>query len=411
MDIPLIVLCIDRDNDLYEKAKVHGPVVGREENLKAATKLALADPEDTDANAIFAAIKIFDEIKSEGREALIVTVTGSRKLGHTADLEISKQLDKVVDETHAKSCVFVSDGASDEEVIPIVNSRLKIDSTKVVLMKQAKELEQTYFVILEKLRDPYYARIIIGIPAAIILMFSLASIFGIGWQPIGALIGLFLIMKGFGIDDLIGSTIAEFRFSIDKSSWVAYTSAFVLFAVSLGVMYQAYVNAGSAQLYGQKIYALVMRSGLFVIPWAILFILIGKALDARMEKRKFVITRYALYASAVMLSTMMLKIGADWILNIEPPYVNFGDFLGTILISMIAGYAVNQVIRIIREDMLREMKLDGKEAISTTGAYLGKVVGTNVKEGHIILQTPFERRMSVQLDDISGVADKVVIKE
>jgi len=42
---PILVLCIDRDNDLYEKTKIHGASDrGGEENLKAATKLALADP-------------------------------------------------------------------------------------------------------------------------------------------------------------------------------------------------------------------------------------------------------------------------------------------------------------------------------------------------------------------------------
>ena len=43
MKKPILVLCVDRDNDLFEKAKVHGPIIGREENLNAATKLALID--------------------------------------------------------------------------------------------------------------------------------------------------------------------------------------------------------------------------------------------------------------------------------------------------------------------------------------------------------------------------------
>ena len=40
----ILVLCVDRDNDLGDKAKVKGPVVGRDEILKAAGVLALADP-------------------------------------------------------------------------------------------------------------------------------------------------------------------------------------------------------------------------------------------------------------------------------------------------------------------------------------------------------------------------------
>ena len=36
-----LIICIDRDNDLGEKAKVETPIIGRENNLKAATALGL----------------------------------------------------------------------------------------------------------------------------------------------------------------------------------------------------------------------------------------------------------------------------------------------------------------------------------------------------------------------------------
>ena len=58
----LLVICVDRDNDLGKKAGVKGPVIGREKNLEAASKLALADPTESDANSIFAAVKKYDEV-------------------------------------------------------------------------------------------------------------------------------------------------------------------------------------------------------------------------------------------------------------------------------------------------------------------------------------------------------------
>ncbi|MFA5077060.1 MAG: DUF373 family protein [Candidatus Micrarchaeia archaeon] len=411
MENPILVLCIDRDNDLFEKAKIHGPVIGRDENIKAATKLALADPEDPDANAIFSAIKTYDEIKSEDKNVVVATLTGHKKLGYRADMEISKQMDKIIEETHAETCVFISDGASDEEMLPIVKSRMKINSSKVVVIKQAKELEKTYFVILEKLKDPYYAKIILGVPAMIIFLLSLASQFGYGWQPIGILVGTYLILKGFGIDERISGVMSEFKFSIDKTSWIAYTSSLVLLGLSAVAVYQAYVEASAMQLLGEKVIAYAVRAGLLITPWALLFILVGKSLDALAEKRKFLITRYGLYGSAIMLTTMLLKIGCDWILNISPPYVNFADFLLTILVSLLAGYGVIQAVKMIREEALRGMKLEGKELIGEGGSYIGKVVGVNMKEGQLIVQTPFERKISVMLEDISSIGDKVVVRQ
>jgi len=41
----ILVLCVDRDDDIGVKTGIKAPLVGREDNLAAATKLGLADPE------------------------------------------------------------------------------------------------------------------------------------------------------------------------------------------------------------------------------------------------------------------------------------------------------------------------------------------------------------------------------
>ena len=63
-----LVLSIDRDDDIGFKASIDSPVVGRKACLDAAVKLALADPEDSDVNAIFQAISTYDRLRSEGED-------------------------------------------------------------------------------------------------------------------------------------------------------------------------------------------------------------------------------------------------------------------------------------------------------------------------------------------------------
>ena len=58
----LLILVVDVDNDLYRKTRIGGPLIGRVQNLNGATQLSLADPEDTDANTMFQAVKIYDEL-------------------------------------------------------------------------------------------------------------------------------------------------------------------------------------------------------------------------------------------------------------------------------------------------------------------------------------------------------------
>ena len=49
----LLVICVDRDNDVGEKAGISTPVIGRDACIEAAQRLALEDPEDADSNSIF----------------------------------------------------------------------------------------------------------------------------------------------------------------------------------------------------------------------------------------------------------------------------------------------------------------------------------------------------------------------
>ncbi|MBC8251475.1 MAG: DUF373 family protein, partial [Candidatus Nitrosopelagicus sp.] len=46
----LLVICVDRDDDVGKKAGITTPVVGRDSCINAAQRLALEDPEDADSN-------------------------------------------------------------------------------------------------------------------------------------------------------------------------------------------------------------------------------------------------------------------------------------------------------------------------------------------------------------------------
>ena len=125
-----LVICIDRDNDIGEKTGINGPVIGIKDNLKAANELLMADPEDSDANTIFAAVKLAKELKTE-----VVTITGHRKVGVKSDKIITKQLEKVSEKTKKKKAVLVTDGAEDEFVIPLIRNRFDIVSIKRIIVK------------------------------------------------------------------------------------------------------------------------------------------------------------------------------------------------------------------------------------------------------------------------------------
>jgi putative membrane protein len=410
MKRPILVLCIDRDNDLFEKAKVSGPLIGREKNLEGAVKLSLADPEDPDSNAIYCAIKTFDQMRADGETVEIATLTGDKNLGFRADKEISAQLDRIIREMNPTSCVLITDGASDEEMLPIIKSRLKVDSTKIVFIKQAKELEKTYFVLLEKLRDPYFAKIILGIPGLLILLLSLSIYFQLGWAPVGVIVGLYLITRVLGIEHFLQGLINDVRFSFERTSWVGYIGAIAIFMIGIFVGYQSFQNGIALKLAPEKLIALVIGNTVWIMLISFLLIMGGEAIDAIMDKKKFKITRYILYSSAAILTGFLVLVGSIWIVNINPPYVDFGTFLFCIGISMVLGYVAMSFVNWYRKEVIIEMKIEGKEAISENGTYIGKVVGIDANKGKLIVQTMFEKRYTIPISAVNSIDENVVLK-
>ena len=62
------MLCIDRDDDIGSKGGIETPIVV-DACINAGTRLALEDPEDADSNAIFGAVKTYEELVSKGYAA------------------------------------------------------------------------------------------------------------------------------------------------------------------------------------------------------------------------------------------------------------------------------------------------------------------------------------------------------
>jgi len=407
----VLVLCIDRDNDLYEKTKVSGPIIGREANLQAATKLALADPTEADANTIFRAIGIFDSIGADGTVE-IATLTGSSSLGYSADKEISRQLERVLSEFSADSCIFVSDGASDEQIMPIVRSRLKIDSVEIVVMKQAKELEKTYFVILEKLKEPHYARLIFGVPALILILFAASRYLGWGLEFVAAILALYLGFKAFGIEERFLRAASEFRFSADKISSIVYLFFMIMLLVTGWAAYQRYVESVAAELDGVKTMAVLVKTLANLLSISFMVLLAGKITDIMNDKeqRRIELPKYGLWAITTVIMWFVLTTASDWVLNLAPPYVSFADFLEAIILSMGMGFAGIWAMRQIKVSIVSRLKLENKELFAENGAYLGKIMGLDPHESIVIYRSPLGQKLTISLEDVTSVGERVMVK-
>jgi putative membrane protein len=242
-----LVVCVDRDDDLGRKAGVSGPVVGRAAALEAALKLGTADPEDSDTNAIFAAVQLRDEIEGAGEPAEVVVLTGSPKVGVLSDQRVADQFDHVLTRFPDATVHLVSDGAEDEYLFPILASRARIDGVHRVYIRQNASIESTYYTLVRALKDPKLRAKTVLPFAIVLLVLGIAAAGGvIAWGVIGlsVLLGVYLIFWTFDIDEAIIDSIRSASTGIRQGS-VAF--GFGLFSVGLvavgfQVGYNAYVG-------------------------------------------------------------------------------------------------------------------------------------------------------------------------
>ncbi|MHA7646639.1 DUF373 family protein [Nitrosopumilus sp. S4] len=208
----LLVICIDRDNDVGEKAGILTPVIGRDACIEAAQRLALEDPEDADSNSIFSAIKTYEDLISKGYQVEVVTIAGVKSKGVQADEKILSETRKVLEKFSANGAVIVSDGEDDESVIPVIQNVLPVVSVQRVVMKVSRSVEYSYAVFGKYLKmiayDSKYSKFFLGVPGILLLIGGVATIFGYSAEIFAVLVsilgGAFLI-RAFDIDKALSN--------------------------------------------------------------------------------------------------------------------------------------------------------------------------------------------------------------
>lgn len=379
----ILVLCVDRDGDLGAKAGVKTPVVGREGNLNAAVALALKDPEEPDSNAIFEAIRIYDRLKAENKpeEVLeVATLSGSELGGISADRKVVAELNDLLVSFSASEVILVTDGYSDEAVLPVVQSRIPVSSIRRIVVKHSESIEETAALISKYLRtlvdNPRYSRIALGLPGLLILILGVLAIFGwVQYYVISfvVVLSVFLLIKGFGIDRLAKGFYKWMReyspppLRIQISNYSAIAGAL---CVVLGV-YLGWASAASEVTPQQDIagyLSILPRISGFFIEGAITLIVVGVCVtltgrairwylerDARLL-RNGALTITIAWSQQIFLATSDLLVG-----NVGSERLVFA-----ILIGILIGIASVLVMFIIRR-RAREFFLETEEQVEEFG--------------------------------------------
>jgi len=324
----ILILSVDRDNDIGEKAGMNGPIIGRESVLKAAQGLGLADPEDSDMNALYQTVRVWEEVRKK-YSAEVAAVTGHRDVGLESDKRISEQLNRILSKFKADYVILVTDGTEDEHVMPIIQSKVPILSVRRVIVKQSEQLESSYYkikdFITESLDNPKFSRLVFGLPAIALILWAL---FGSeGWRIIIGVVGAYLFIKGFKLEKYVMGTAEEFQSALTRRRFAFFlyiiAIMFIVFASYSGFI--AIEGLGGENLF--EIVAVFVSASIYMYYVAGAVAWVGRNVGKKKRDKRTVLA-VIIFGLAV---SVVIQSAAQLIANTSLPLMDF-------ILSIVLGF-------------------------------------------------------------------------
>jgi len=289
-----LVLVVDRDDDFGVKGGVESPVIGIEACSIAATALGVADPEDSDVNALYAAMNIYKDLHSDrNNDVEVALICGNQKVGYRSDSAIVEELEDVLERTSPDRVILVGDGAEDEYVYPIVSSRIRIDSVRKVYVKQAPGIEGTIYILSKMLSDTDKRKRFLAPIGWIILLISLVYLvphlmeimagnesMAVSTTPaVVCIIGFCFLLYAYNTQDWLSKWNKKWKDRLKSGSMSVAFAFIAIICIVAGVIYgflsldQVYMTRISQQA------VWFVYSSLWFFVFGIMIYVIGDLLD------------------------------------------------------------------------------------------------------------------------------------
>jgi len=217
----------------------------------------------------------------------IATLSGSELGGISADRKVVAELNDLLGSFSASEVILVTDGYSDEAVLPVVQSRVPVSSVRRIVVKHSESIEETAALFSRYLKtlvdNPRYSRIVLGLPGLLILILAVFAL--VGWVQYYVIafvfvLSMFLLIKGFGVDRMAKAFyrwVKEYSpppLRVQISSFSAIAGALVIvLGVYLGAVRAAVVVTPQQDIMGYL--SILPRVAGFFIGDAATFIVIG----------------------------------------------------------------------------------------------------------------------------------------
>jgi len=127
--------------------------------------------------------------------------------GVEADRQLVSELTDVLKEFRATDVILVTDGYTDEMVLPLIESRVPVTSVRRIVIQHSKSIEESAALFSRYLKilveNPKYSRMLLGLPGLLLIVLGVLAIFdylAYAVQALALIAGAFLVVRGFRLD-------------------------------------------------------------------------------------------------------------------------------------------------------------------------------------------------------------------
>ncbi len=279
-----LVACLYRGTSLG----VDGPVVGATAVENLVTTVGIDDPEDSRVNCILEGLRVARDLDDDTVVAVLAgtgeTITGER--------EIAGQVDSLIEQYDPDSAIVVVDSVEDERLVHIIESRVPVDAVDRVVVRQARDIESTYYLLKQFLADEELRKTVLvplgvtllAFPALLAVVESVTVAIG----AIAAVVGVFLLYKGLNIDSLLSALSAGTKNAL-YSGQVSLVTYVVGGGLALVGLFVGVLGASSLDVETTGELLLFMQFVYDSIPWltaAALIASTGRLLDEIIQNER-----------------------------------------------------------------------------------------------------------------------------
>lgn len=280
-----LVVCIDRGGDSPSDASL--PITGKDAVTSLVTEVGVDDPEDSRVNTMLEGLRVVNDLEADGDDP-VVAVLGDRGDGVSADRSVARQADQLIERHDPDSAVVVLNSAEDERLVPIIESRLRVDAVDRVVVRQARDIESTYYLLKQFLADEELRKTVLVPIGVVLIAFPILLVIGddtaFAIGAITAAVGGFLIYKGLGIDEFLSRLPGEIKEAL-YSGQVSLVTYVVAVGLTLVGMFAGLLSLPDTGETGPLI--LAMYFAFYSIPWltaAALAAATGRLLDEIIQR-------------------------------------------------------------------------------------------------------------------------------